>query len=66
MNPQQLRETTMHPATRSLIEVTLPGPYEERQAARDIVERLMGRDPSARFDFIQARASAVEDDAIDA
>jgi len=30
------------------------------------VERLMGRDPSARFDFIQARASAVEDDAIDA
>jgi len=27
---------------------------------------LMGRDPAARFDFIQARASALEDDAIDA
>jgi hypothetical protein len=26
----------------------------------------MGRDPSARFDFIQARASALEDDEIDA
>jgi topoisomerase-4 subunit B len=40
--------------------------YEERQAARDIVERLMGRDPAQRFEFIRARASAVEDDAIDA
>ena len=30
------------------------------------VERLMGRDPALRFGFIQSRASAVEDDAIDA
>lgn len=30
------------------------------------VERLMGRDPAPRFEFIQSRASAVEDDAIDA
>src|SRR3954464_14026500 len=66
MNPIQLRETTMSPASRSLIKITLPGPYEERQAARDIVERLMGRDPALRFEFIQSRASAVEDDAIDA
>jgi topoisomerase-4 subunit B len=66
MNPQQLRETTMDPATRSLIEVTLPGPYEERQPIKDLVERLMGRDPAPRFEFIQSRASAVEDDAIDA
>jgi topoisomerase-4 subunit B len=66
MMPAQLRETTMNPATRSLLKVTLPGPYEERQAARDIVERLMGRDPAQRFEFIQSRASAVEDDAIDA
>ncbi len=66
MNPQQLKETTMDPDSRSLIKVTLPGPYEERQAARDIVDQLMGKDPAKRFDFIQARASAVEDDAIDA
>jgi len=66
MNPQQLRETTMDPRTRSMIKITLPGPYEDRQPIKDLVERLMGRDPSARFDFIQARASAVEDDAIDA
>jgi topoisomerase-4 subunit B len=66
MNPNQLKETTMDPASRSLLKVTLPGPYEERQPARDIVERLMGRDPAKRFEFIQSRASAVEDDAIDA
>jgi topoisomerase-4 subunit B len=66
MNPNQLKETTMDPATRSMLKVTLPGPYEERQAARDIVEQLMGKDPSLRFAYIQNHASAVEDDAIDA
>jgi topoisomerase-4 subunit B len=66
MNPNQLKETTMDPATRSMLKVTLPGPYEERQAARDIVEQLMGKDPAKRFDFIQSRASAVDDEEIDA
>jgi topoisomerase-4 subunit B len=66
MNPAQLKETTMDPATRSMLKVTLPSSYEERQAARDIVEQLMGKDPAKRFDFIQNHASAVEDDAIDA
>ncbi|HVH37721.1 MAG TPA: DNA topoisomerase IV subunit B [Sphingomicrobium sp.] len=66
MNPNQLKETTMDPKTRSLIKVTLPGPYEERQAARDIVEQLMGKDPALRFAYIQNHATAVEDDAIDA
>jgi len=56
----------MDPKTRSMLKVTLPAAYEDRQPVKDLVERLMGRDPSARFDFIQARASAVEDDAIDA
>jgi topoisomerase-4 subunit B len=66
MNPNQLKETTMSPDSRSLIKITLPGPYEERQAARDIVERLMGRDPALRFEFIQNSAAAVDEDAIDA
>jgi len=66
MNPGQLKETTMDPATRSLLKVTLPSAYEDRQAARDIVDQLMGKDPAKRFEFIQSRASAVEDDAIDA
>ncbi len=66
MNPGQLKETTMDPATRSMIKITLPSQYEDRQPVKDLVERLMGRDPAPRFEFIQARASAVEDDAIDA
>jgi topoisomerase-4 subunit B len=66
MNPGQLRETTMDPATRSLIKITLPSQYEDRQPIKDLVERLMGRDPAMRFEFIQARASAVDEDEIDA
>jgi topoisomerase-4 subunit B len=66
MNPGQLKETTMDPATRSMLKVTLPGPYEDRQPIKDLVERLMGRDPAPRFEFIQARASALGDEEIDA
>ena len=66
MNPQQLRETTMDPATRTLLRITLPQEYEERQSTRDLVERLMGKNPEHRFAFIQANAAAVEEDAIDA
>jgi topoisomerase-4 subunit B len=56
----------MDPGTRSLLKVTLPLAYEDRQPIKDLVERLMGRDPAQRFAFIQSRASAIEDDAIDA
>ncbi len=56
----------MDPATRSLLKVTLPGPYEERQPVKDLVERLMGKNPEHRFNFIQERAAAVSDDEIDA
>jgi topoisomerase IV subunit B len=66
MMPAQLKETTMDPASRSLLRVTLPGEYEERQPAREIVERLMGRDPAKRFEFIQSRASAIDEQEIDA
>ena len=66
MNPNQLKETTMSPASRSLIKITLPSEYQDQQAARDIVERLMGRDPSKRFEFIQQCAAGLEDDVIDA
>jgi len=66
MNPNQLKETTMDPATRSLLKVTLPGPYEDRQPVKDLVERLMGKDPAERFKFIQNSAAAVDDDVIDA
>ncbi len=66
MNPNQLKETTMDPASRSLIRITLPAEYQDRQPVKDLVERLMGRNPEHRFAFIQASAAAVDEDAIDA
>jgi topoisomerase IV subunit B len=66
MNPQQLRETTMDPARRNLLRITLPQGYEDRAVVRDLVDRLMGSNPAHRFAFIQENAAQVEDDAIDA
>jgi topoisomerase-4 subunit B len=66
MNPMQLRETTMDPKTRTLIRVVLPTEYEERDAVRNLVDRLMGKNPEHRFAFIQANAAQVDDEVIDA
>ncbi|QMW23118.1 DNA topoisomerase IV subunit B [Sandaracinobacteroides saxicola] len=66
MAPMQLRETTMDPARRTLIRVTLPHEYEERAAVKDLVDRLMGRLPEHRFNFIQAHAASVAAEEIDA
>ncbi|MEZ5744369.1 MAG: DNA topoisomerase IV subunit B [Sphingomonadaceae bacterium] len=66
MNPQQLRETTMSPDTRSLIRITLPPEFEQRAAVKDLVDRLMGRNPEHRFNFIQNRASELDKHMIDA
>jgi topoisomerase IV subunit B len=66
MNPQQLRETTMDPKSRSLIRITLPQEYEERSAVRDLVDRLMGRNPEHRFAFIQSHAAELDEEEIDA
>jgi topoisomerase-4 subunit B len=66
MNPNQLRETTMDPKTRTLIRVTLPAEYEERAGVRDLVERLMGKNPEHRFAFIQENAARVNEEEIDA
>lgn len=66
MNPQQLRETTMDPKTRSMIRITLPQEYEGRAMVRDLVDRLMGRHPEHRFAFIQSHAADVDEEEIDA
>jgi topoisomerase-4 subunit B len=66
MNPQQLRETTMDPKSRSLLKITLPQEYEERQVTKDLVDRLMGRNPEHRFAFIQQNAARLDEEAIDA
>ncbi|MCX9146212.1 DNA topoisomerase IV subunit B [Erythrobacter sp. WG] len=66
MNPQQLRETTMAPETRSLIRITLPQEYEQRASVARLVDELMGRNPEHRFNFIQNRAGEIDRDLIDA
>jgi topoisomerase-4 subunit B len=66
MNPQQLRETTMDPETRSLIRITLPTEHEQRYAVKELVDQLMGRNPEHRFNFIQNRAGELDRDLIDA
>ena len=53
MMASQLKETTMDPKKRTLARVTVPSSEEEIE---DLVERLMGRKPEARFQFIQDNA----------
>jgi len=66
MNPQQLRETTMSPDTRSLIRITLPQEFEQRAGVKVLVDQLMGKNPEHRFNFIQNRAGEMDRDMIDA
>ncbi|RVQ69101.1 DNA topoisomerase IV subunit B [Croceicoccus ponticola] len=66
MNPQQLRETTMSPISRSLIRITLPTEFEQRASVGRLVDELMGRNPEHRFNFIQNRAGELDRGLIDA
>ncbi len=59
MNPDQLKETTMDPAKRTLLKVVLEN--DERDDVSDCVDRLMGNKPEARFAFIQERAAFATD-----
>ena len=59
MPPQQLRETTMDPAKRTLLKVV--SAPEERAMTAELVENLMGRKPELRFQFIQEHARTVEE-----
>jgi len=57
MNPAQLKETTMHRASRALARVVLP---ENRLPdIASLVDQLMGKKAEARFDYIQANAAFV-------
>jgi topoisomerase IV subunit B len=59
MPPQQLRDTTMNPAKRKLLRVDIPA--EARADTINLVERLMGRKPEKRMEFIQQNARFVQD-----
>ncbi len=70
MPARQLKETTMDPAARTLLRVTIPDALDksEAKAAREtaqVVERLMGRKPELRFQFIQENARFVAEDDLD-
>ena len=58
MMPAQLKETTMAPGSRTLIKVTIA---EDEGETGELVERLMGKKPELRFQYIQENARFVED-----
>ena len=59
MLPSQLKETTMDPKKRTLLQVVMD---ETPEAGTSMaVDALMGNKPEARFRFIQDRAAFVED-----
>jgi topoisomerase-4 subunit B len=53
-----LRETTMAPKTRMLLQVQV---IEDREETKSSVDRLMGNKPEARFAFIQQNAAFASD-----
>ncbi|MCP4316515.1 MAG: DNA topoisomerase IV subunit B [Hyphomicrobiales bacterium] len=70
MPPAQLRETTMDPASRVLLQVTVARSgngldekevQKQRRKTASLVESLMGRKPELRFRYIQENARFVRD-----
>ncbi|SFE94509.1 DNA topoisomerase IV subunit B [Roseivivax sediminis] len=59
MDAKDLKETTMDPATRTLIRVTID--EDVAGETSDLVERLMGKKPELRFQYIQENARFVEE-----
>jgi len=69
MPAKQLKETTMQMSKRNLMRITLPesecgiddsGQSEPNETAQ-LIERLMGKKPEARFQFIQENAEFAQD-----
>lgn len=56
MSPETLKETTMDPKTRTLLKVQVV----DHKATGETFEKLMGKDPKARFVFIKERAEFAE------
>ena len=59
MDAKDLKETTMDPKVRKLIRVTIH--EDEPGDTGDLVERLMGKKPELRFQYIQENARFVEE-----
>jgi topoisomerase-4 subunit B len=59
MDAKDLKETTMDPASRKLIRVSVDDEFPGETG--DLVERLMGKKPELRFQYIQENARFVEE-----
>jgi topoisomerase-4 subunit B len=59
MDAKDLKDTTMNPATRQLIRVSID--EDEPGMTGDLVERLMGKKPELRFQYITENARFVEE-----
>jgi topoisomerase-4 subunit B len=59
MDAKDLKDTTMNPLTRKLIRVTID--EDSPGETGDLVERLMGKKPELRFQYIQENARFVEE-----
>ncbi|AWD23089.1 DNA topoisomerase IV subunit B [Fuscovulum blasticum] len=57
MDAKDLKDTTMNPDTRKLIRVSI----DEEEDPANLVERLMGKKPELRFQYIQENARFVEE-----
>ena len=57
MMPQTLKETTLDPARRRILQVTIP----EKTRAETTIAGLMGRDSSVRYRFIMENARKAEE-----
>ncbi|MDG1680220.1 MAG: DNA topoisomerase IV subunit B [Tateyamaria sp.] len=57
MDAKDLKDTTMNPATRKLIRISIDD--DEPGETADLVERLMGKKPEMRFQYIQENAHFV-------
>jgi len=56
MFPQQLKDTTLHPATRRLLKVELHDPLQTDRTFHD----LMGKRTEARYEFLMANAALAD------
>ncbi|WP_374426023.1 DNA topoisomerase IV subunit B [Paracoccus sp. (in: a-proteobacteria)] len=63
MDAKDLKDTTMNPKTRKLIRVSID--EDEGGETGDLVERLMGKKPELRFQFIQENAQFADADELD-
>lgn len=61
MSAKQLKETTMDPKTRVLLQVALPDEGEGTESTMVFVDDLMGKNPEKRYQYITQNAALFQD-----